>query len=348
MRTNTSNSKYTWSVEKERKLTEAVLTSGSTVTAARAVAGAPLVDAPFASALVELGHERPEVVVVSADLSKYTDVAPFAQAFPERFFQVGMAEQNLMGISGGLAKTGFIPVAATYCVFATRRANDQVQMALSTGHRTAVIAAFLPGITTPFRASHQGNDDLAIMRAIPGMTVIDPMDATEMASALRAAVDVPGPVYLRGLRGQVPEIIDPSLEFVVGATRLLRDGNDVGFIGTGIGTSWALEAADILASIGVSAGVLHVPTVKPFDSEAVGRYCARFQVVLTVENHSVIGALGSAVCETVAEGGTPCRVRRLGVPDRWADAGPLDYLRARLGLDAASLATVASETIGGI
>jgi transketolase len=328
-------------------LTEAVLTSDSAVTATRPLSGAPLIDAPFATALVELGHERPEVVVVSADLSKYTDVAPFAQAFPDRFFQVGMAEQNLMGIAGGLAKTGFIPVAATYCVFATRRANDQVQMALSTGHRTAVIAAFLPGITTPFRASHQGNDDLAIMRAIPGMTVIDPMDATELASALRAAVDVPGPVYLRGLRGQVPEIIDPALEFVVGATRLLRDGPDVGFVGTGIGTSWALEAADLLAAAGVSAAVLHVPTLKPFDSKAVGHYAARFRAVVTVENHSVIGALGSAVCEAVAELGTPCQVRRLGVPDRWADAGPLDYLRARMGLDAAGVATAASELIGG-
>jgi len=323
------------------------MTSDSAVTATRPLSGAPLVDAPFATALVELGHERPELVVVSADLSKYTDVAPFAHAFPERFFQVGMAEQNLMGIAGGLAKTGFIPVAATYCVFATRRANDQVQMALSTGHRTAVIAAFLPGITTPFRASHQGNDDLAIMRAIPGMTVIDPMDATELASALRAAVDVPGPVYLRGLRGQVPEIIDPALEFVVGATRLLRDGPDIGFIGTGIGTSWALEAADMLATAGVSAAVLHVPTLKPFDSAAVGRYAMRFRAVVTVENHSVIGALGSAVCEAVAELGTPCQVRRLGVPDRWADAGPLDYLRARMGLDAAGLATAASELIGG-
>lgn len=328
-------------------MTETVLTSDSAVIPTRSPSSAPLVDAPFATALVELGRTRPEIVVVSADLSKYTDVAPFAQAFPERFFQVGMAEQNLMGISGGLSKTGFVPVAATYCVFATRRAGDQVQMALSTGHRTAVIAAFLPGITTPFRASHQGNDDLAIMRAVPGMTVIDPMDATEMASALRAAVQVPGPVYLRGLRGQVPEILDPSLEFVVGATRLLRDGADVGFIGTGIGTSWALEAAGTLASSGVDAAVLHVPTLKPFDHEAVVRYAERFRAVLTVENHSVIGALGSAVCEAVAEAGTPCRVKRLGVPDRWADAGPLDYLRARLGLDAAGLAVAATEMIGG-
>ena len=328
-------------------MTETVLTQDHGVVPTRALADAPLVEAPFATALVQLGHVLPELVVLSADLSKYTDVAPFAQTFPERFFQVGMAEQNLMGIAGGLAKTGFIPVAVTYCVFATRRAGDQVQMALSTGHHTAVVAAFLPGITTPFRASHQGNDDLAIMRAVPGMTVIDPMDATELASALRAAVRVPGPVYLRGLRGQVPEIIDPALEFTVGVARLLRHGSDIGFIGTGLGTCWALEAADALGERGVTAAVLHVPTLKPFDTAAVTSFAARLPAVLTVENHSIIGGLGSAVCESVAEAGTPCRVTRLGVPDRWADAGPLDYLRQRLGLDAAALANAATAALGG-
>lgn len=328
-------------------MTETVVTPNGVVTPSRELRTAPLVEAPFATALLDIGRRHPEVVVVSADLSKYTDVAPFAGAFPERFFQVGMAEQNLMGVAGGLAKTGFVPVAATYCVFATRRAGDQVQMALSTGARTAVIAAFLPGITTPFRASHQGNDDLAIMRAIPGMTVIDPMDASELAAALRAAIHVPGPVYLRGQRGQVPELLDPALPFTVGATRLLRDGGDIGFIGTGLGTCWALEAAAVLEGGGVSAAVLHAPTLKPFDSRAVGEFARQFKAVLAVENHSVIGGLGSAVCEVVAEAGTPCLVRRLGVPDRWADAGPLDYLRGRLGLDAASLAHVATETLGG-
>ena len=269
-----------------------------------------MIDAPFARALLELGHERPELVVVSADLSKYTDVAPFAQAFPDRFFQVGMAEQNMMGIAGGLAKTGLVPVAATYCVFAARRAGDQVQMALSTGHRTAVIAAFLPGITTPFRASHQGNDDLAIMRAIPGMTVIDPMDATELAAALRASTTVAGPVYLRGLRGQVPAIL-PPLEFTVGATRLLRDGRDVAFIGTGLGTRWALEAADLLGATGARAALLHVPTLKPFDAEAVTAFAGGFRAVVTVENHSIIGGLGSAVCEALCLGGRGKSAARL-------------------------------------
>ena len=220
-------------------------------------------------------------------------------------------------------------------------------MALSTGHRTAIIAAFLPGITTPFRASHQGNDDLAIMRAIPGMTVIDPMDATELSAALRAAISIPGPVYLRGQRGQVPAIFEPPLDFRVGSTRLLRDGGDIGFIGTGLGTTWALEAADILAAAGVAPGVLHVPTLKPFGTEAVAAFAGRYGAVATVENHSVIGGLGSAVCEAVAEAGVACRVKRLGVPDTWGEAGPLDYLRSRLGLDGPALAKAANDLIGG-
>lgn len=313
----------------------------------QSVTAAPLVSAPFATAIVEVGRERPDVVVISADLSKYTDIAPFARAFPDRFFQVGMAEQNMMGIAGGLAKTGFIPVAVTYAVFATRRAGEQVQMALATGGRTAVVAAFLPGLTTPFRATHQATDDLAIMRAVPGMTVIDPMDATELAGALRAAVSVAGPVYLRAQRGDVTQIIAPSADFEIGRCVLLRDGRDAALIGTGLGTLWALEAAELLAVRGTQAAVLHVPTLKPLDTDAIAGFAARFPAVTTVENHSVVGALGSAVCEAVAGTGLPCRVIRCGVPDRWAPAGPLDYLRRSLGLDAGSLADVVAAGTGG-
>ena len=313
----------------------------------RRVGDAPVVSAPFAAAMVELGRERPDVVVISADLSKYTDVAPFAHAYPDRFFQVGMAEQNMMGIAGGLAKTGFTPVAVTYAVFATRRAGEQVQMALATGGRAAVVAAFLPGLTTPFRATHQATDDLAIMRAVPGMTVIDPMDATELSGAIRAAVTAGGPVYLRAQRGDVPEIIAPPAEFEIGRSVLLRDGGDAGLIGTGLGSQWALEAAELLAAHGVQAAVLHVPTLKPLDTDAIAGFAARFPAVMTVENHSVIGALGSAVCEAVAGAGLPCRVTRRGVPDQWAPAGPLDYLRGRLGLDAQSLADAVTASGGG-
>jgi transketolase len=313
----------------------------------RAVAAAPLVSAPFATAIVEMGRERPDVVVISADLSKYTDVAPFSRAFPDRFFQVGMAEQNMMGIAGGLAKTGFTPVAVTYAVFATRRAGEQVQMALATGGRTAVVAAFLPGLTTPFRATHQATDDLAIMRTVPGMTVIDPMDATELSGAIRAAVSVAGPVYLRAQRGDVPEIIAPPADFEIGRCVLLRDGGDAGLIGTGLGSQWALEAAELLAARGIQTAVLHVPTLKPLNTDAIAGFAARFPAVTTVENHSVIGALGSAVCETVAGTGLACQVTRRGVPDQWAPSGPLGYLRRSLGLDAESLADAVAASIGG-
>ncbi len=314
----------------------------------RPIASAPLVSAPFATAMEEIGREHPDVVVLSADLSKYTDVAPFARAFPDRFFQVGMAEQNMMGIAGGLAKTAFTPVAVTYAVFATRRAGEQVQMALATsGHTSAVIAAFLPGLTTPFRATHQATDDLAIMRAVPGMTVIDPMDATELAESIKAAITAGGPVYLRAQRGDVPAILAPPSGFVIGRSVLLRDGGDAGIIGTGLGSQWAIEAAERLAARGVQAAVLHVPTIKPLDSEAIAGFAARFPAVTTVENHSVIGALGSAVCEVVAGAGIACRVSRRGVPDRWAPAGPLDYLRRSLGLDAGSLATAVAASAGG-
>ncbi len=253
----------------------------------------------------------------------------------------------MMGIAGGLAKTGFTPVAVTYAVFATRRAGEQVQMALATGHRAAVVAAFLPGLTTPFRATHQATDDLAIMRAVPGMTVIDPMDATELSAAIRAAVTVGGPVYLRAQRGDVPAIIVSSAGFEIGRSVLVREGDDVGLIGTGLGSQWALEAAELLAARGVQAAVLHVPTLKPLDTAAIVGFAARFPAVTTVENHSVIGALGSAVCESVAGAGIGCRVIRRGVPDQWAPAGPLDYLRRSLKLDAGSLADEVIASAGG-
>jgi transketolase len=300
---------------------------------------AVMVDAPFARALAEIGAHRPDVVVLAADLSKYTDVSGFAEAYPERFVQIGMAEQNLMGVAAGLAKTGLVPIITTYCVFATRRSYEQVALALCTARRPLVIAAFLPGITTPFRATHQGTDDLALMRNIPGLTVIDPMDSTELAAALTAAVELGGPVYLRGLRGQVEQRLDPTTyRFEVGRTHLVRSGPDIGIISTGLGSQWALEAAEELAGRGLGAAVLHVPTIKPLDDEAIRSFSASYEVVHTLENHSLTGGLGTAVAEVLAEGGSATRLRRLGVPDAWAPAGSLNHIRGRLGLDASSLA----------
>jgi len=297
------------------------------------------VQAPFGSALKDAGDLRGELVVLSADLSRYTDVLPFAEAHPDRFFQLGMAEANMMGVAGGLAKAGFLPVPVTYGVFATRRAYDQVAMALCTGPSRAVIVAFLPGITTPFRATHQAIDDLALMRALPGMTVIDPMDATELAAAFGSALEHDRTVYLRGLRGEVQRLMDPErYTFEIGAVAQLREGADIGLISTGIGSGWALDAAAELAAGGIEAGVLHVPTLKPVDADALAEWCAGRSVVVTVENHTTIGGLGSLAAEVIAERRIRSRLVRLGVPDRWAPAGSVEYVRSQLGLDAPTMA----------
>jgi transketolase len=308
------------------------------------------VRAPFAEALATLGEHRDDVVVLGADLSKYTDVRGFAETYPARFVQVGMAEQNLMGIAAGLAKTGFVPIVTTYCVFATRRAYDQVALSLATGTRNVVIVAFLPGITTPFRATHQGTDDLALMRQIPGMTVIDPADATELRAAVLAAVDLGGPVYIRGLRGVVPELFDPSTyRFGLDAVHPLREGADVGIIATGVGTSWALEAADELAARGRDAAVLHVPTLAPFPAAAVREFARDFEVVITVENHAAVGGVGSLVAELLAEKGARGRLVRIGIPHAWAPAGSTDHIRRELRLDPSGIADrIEAELDGGI
>ena len=296
-------------------------------------------EAPFADALVELGRTHPELVVLSADLAKYTDVMPFADAYPDRFVQVGMAEQNMMGIAGGLAKTGLLPIAVTYGVFATRRAYDQVAMALATGPSRGIVVAFLPGITTPFRATHQAIDDLALMRALPGMAVLDPADATELAAAVHAAVAHDGPVYIRGLRGAVAQVFDPNgFEFRIGATRLVLAGGDAALVATGLGTQWALEGAEALRARGIAASLLHVPALKPVDGDGVAEYCARFPVVTTIENHSTVGGLAATIAAVVTERGLGTRIRALGVPDRWAPAGSLAHIRGKLGLDADGIA----------
>lgn len=303
------------------------------------LASVDVAQAPFAAALVELGHRRSDLVVLSADLSNYTDLRPFASTFPDRFIQVGMAEQNMMGIAGGLARAGLFPIAVTYGVFATRRAFDQVAMALGTGGVHAAIVAFLPGITTPFRVTHQATDDLALMRALPPMTVIDPLDATEVEASLLAVAEHDGPVYLRGLRGQVERRLDPQrYSFQIGRGRLLLEGDRDLVIGTGLGTAWALDAAALLADQGHSTAVLHIGTLKPIDDAAIRSACEGRTRVHVVENHSIIGGLASAVCEVLAEAGSSVSVVRHGVPDCWAPAGSLDHIKSQLSLDASGLA----------
>jgi len=298
-----------------------------------AVAGRPTVQAPFGTALRALGHVRADIVGLTADLAKYTDVLPFAEAFPARFFNVGMAEQNMIAMAAGLAKTGLVPYCTTYGVFATRRAYDFVAIACAHSRLKVRIFAGLPGLTTSYGGTHQAIEDLALMRAVPGLTVIDPCDATEMMQLVPAIVDVDGPVYVRLVRGTVPVVLDPArYRFEVGKARRLREGRDVGIVSTGFMTDRALQAAERLAALGIDAAVLHASTLKPFDAEAVVELAGSVTRLVTIENHVVSGGLGTAVAETLVDHRVRQPLTRLGLPDQWLECGSVASLQDKYGL----------------
>ena len=292
----------------------------------------PTVEAPFGRALARLGQTRADIVGLTADLGKYTDILPFRDAFPQRFFNVGMAEQNLVAVAAGLARTGLVPFATTYGVFASRRAYDFVAIALAHSNLNVKIVAGLPGLTTGYGGTHQAIEDLALMRMIPGLTVIDPCDAVEIEAATEAIADHPGPVYMRLLRGVVPVVLEPGYRFKIGKARKLREGKDVGIVSTGFMTERALDAAEVLAGRGVSVAVLHVPTIKPFDAGAAAEFAAGVGHVVTAENHVAVGGLGSLVVETLFDAGMSRKVSRIGLPDRFIECGAVPTLQARYGL----------------
>jgi transketolase len=312
----------------------------SAMIASIAAEGQTTVPAPFGHALAALAEQRPEIVGLSADLAKYTDLHIFAQQHPSRFFQMGMAEQLLMGAAAGLAHEGFIPFATTYAVFATRRAYDFMHQAIAEEGLPVKIVAALPGLTTGYGPSHQACEDLALMRAMPGMTVIDPCDATEIAQAVPAIAAHPGPVYMRLLRGQVPEVLGAyGYQFELGKAKLLRDGRDVLIISTGLMTMRALEVADALRADSVDVAVLHVPTLKPLDEASIVEACRRDgRLVVVAENHSVVGGLGEAVASALLRARVmPTGFRMAGLPDEFLAAGALPTLHDRYGISCAAL-----------
>jgi transketolase len=305
-------------------------------------ASRPAVEAPFGRALVEVAGERPAIVGLTADLGKYTDILPFRDAFPGRFFNVGMAEQNLVAVAAGLARTGHVPFATTYGVFASRRAYDYIAIAVAHAGLPVKIIAGLPGLTTGYGGTHQAIEDTALMSLIPGLVVIDPCDATEIAAATRAIADHDGPVYMRLLRGNVPVVFDPQgFAFEIGKARLVREGGDLGFVSTGLMTERAIDAADVLAQDGIAAGILHVPTLKPFDREAVIAFVRKVGTIVTAENHVARGGLATLVAETLFEAGIVKPMRRVGLPDRYIECGAVPTLQARYGLTTDSLVAVA-------
>ena len=298
--------------------------------------------APFGKALVELAAGRPDIVGMTADLSKYTDLHLFAQAYPERFFQMGMAEQLLMGAAGGMAKEGFTPFATTYAVFASRRAYDFIHQVIAEEHLNVKIACALPGLTSGYGPSHQATEDLAMMRGIPGLTIIDPCDALDVEQMVPAAAAHQGPVYMRLLRGQVPLVLDEyDYTFELGRAKLLRDGRDVLIISSGIMTMRALEVAKEMAGGAADVAVLHVPTIKPLDEATILQEAARGgRLVVVAENHTCIGGLGEAVAGVLARNRVSPAFRQIALPDEFLHAGALPTLHDRYGIS--TVAMVAS------
>jgi transketolase len=311
----------------------------SSMIASIAAEGQATKPAPFGHALVELARNRPEIIGMTADLGKYTDLHIFKEAFPDRYYQMGMAEQLLMGAAAGLAHEGFMPFATTYAVFASRRAYDFIHQTIAEENLDVKIVAALPGLTSGYGPSHQAAEDLALFRAMPGMTVIDPCDALETEQAVPAIAEHRGPVYMRLLRGKVPLVLDEyDYRFEIGKAKLIRDGADVLVISSGLLTMRALEAAKALEADKVSVAVLHVPTIKPLDTATILREAGRTgRMVVVAENHTVVGGLGEAVAGVLLREGVAPKFRHIGLPDEFLLAGALPTLHDRYGISAEAM-----------
>lgn len=292
----------------------------------------------YGNALAELGAEYENLVVLDADLAAATKTGTFKKAFPERHIDCGIAECNMIGIAAGLAATGKIPFASSFAMFAAGRAFEQVRNSVAYPKLNVKIGATHAGISVgEDGATHQCNEDIALMRTIPGMVVINPSDDVEAKAAVRAAIEHEGPVYLRFGRLAVPVINDtPDYKFELGKGVVLREGKDVTIIATGLPVSECLAAADKLAADGIEAKVINIHTIKPLDEELVLAAAKETGKVVTVEEHSVIGGLGSAVCDVLSEK-CPTPVKKIGINDTFGESGPAVELVKKYGLDADSI-----------
>ena len=312
----------------------------SAMIASLAAEGQRTKPAPFGHALAALAEARRDIVGLTADLSKYTDLHIFAQAHPDRFYQMGMAEQLLMASAAGFAKEGFVPFATTYAVFAARRAYDFICLAIAEENLDVKICCALPGLTSGYGPSHQATEDLAIFRGTPNLTIVDPCDALDIEQAVPAIAAHKGPVYMRLLRGQVPLVLDEyDYRFELGRSKLLRDGTDVLVISSGIMTMRALEVAERLRTDRIGVAVLHAPTIKPLDEKAILDQAARpGRLVVVAENHTVIGGLGEAVAALLLRTRVTPPFRQIGLPDAFLDAGALPTLHDRYGISTQAMA----------
>ncbi|MBQ5636434.1 MAG: transketolase family protein [Selenomonadales bacterium] len=299
----------------------------------------------YGEALRELGGQNENIVVLDADLSGSTKTAMFKKEYPTRFFNAGIAEQSMIGTAAGLAAAGKTAFASTFAVFATGRAFEQIRNSVCYPKLNVKVAATHAGLTVgEDGATHQAIEDVAIMRALPNMTVLVPADAAEAKAVVRWAAEYNGPVYIRLGRSGVPDVFDETYEFKFGKAVTLKEGTDVTLIGMGIMTSAALEAAEMLAEEGISATVLNMPTIKPIDEDAIVAAANATGAIVTCEEHNIIGGLGSAVAEVLAEKAS-ARLVRVGVKDTFGESGkPADLLK-KYGLTAADIVAAAKQAI---
>ncbi|KRD05879.1 transketolase [Mycobacterium sp. Root265] len=302
--------------------------------------------APFGHALVKAAQADDRIVGLTADLGKYTDMHIFANRFPDRFFQMGMAEQLLFGAAAGMAETGLVPFASTYSVFAARRAYDFICLDIAEPNLNVNIIGGLPGLTTGYGPSHQATEDIAIFRGVPNLTIVDPCDSVDIEQAVPQLAEHAGPTYLRLLRGNVPTVLDEyDYRFELGKAKVLRDGADVVLISSGLMTMRALQAAEQLAAHNVDVAVVHTPTIKPFDAETVLAQVDTDRLVVTCENHTVIGGLFETVASAVVTRGIAKQITPVALPDEFLAAGALPTLHDRYGLATARLVATVLERL---
>ncbi len=306
-----------------------------------------IVSRPHGRNLIEWAKDKPKVIVLSADLTGSCEVDTFRDTYPSRFISAGIAEQNMLSVAAGMSREGFIPFVHTFAVFIYRRAFDQVAMSVAYSNLPVKMFGFLPGVMTPGGATHQAFEDIAIMRSLPNMTVIDTADATEIETMLDPVLAVNGPVYIRILRGDVPRLFDKKEPFKLSVNRTLNTGSDITIVSCGICTEEAIRAVAALRSKGISAGHIHISTLKPFNAaDILEAVSASKYGVISVENHTTIGGLGSIISEAMAEAGLAKKIEKLGLQDRFAHGASKRYLMKEYGFDAPSI-VAAYEKLSG-
>lgn len=299
--------------------------------------------AAFGQGLLEIGAENPDLVVLDADVCCSTQTHHFREKYPERFFQAGIAEQNMLGMAAGMSTLGLVPFVSAFAVFLTERGGDQIRNSIAHPRANVKLNGAYCGLPTGRGgATHSAVEDIAVMRCLPNMIVLDPADATETKLCMDLAMEIEGPVYLRTVRCEVPTIFDETHKISLGKAVKMSEGSDITIVSSGMMTAKAKKAVECLKEMGINAELLHMPSIKPLDQEAVAESAAKTGKVITVENHSVIGGLGGAVCETLAKT-CPVRVERLGFQDVFMQCGGDEELFTRYGMNVDDIVKTAQK-----